>query len=176
MSLTLKEIYKKYNIFDCGDKIKGYEHIVLEIFNLTELDVGRYDLENDNILIIIGLYYFHVKKDYELMKKYLLISIEKGCSVAIYNLGCYYLNIEKDYDLMKKYYLMAIEKDCVFSMHSLAYYYEVIEKKYDLMKKYYLMAIEKGFPNSMFYLGNYYEEIEKDYDLMKKYYLPFFPF
>ena len=105
------------------------------------------------------------------MKKYYLMAIEKGNSVAMNNLAIYYKEIEKDYDNMKKYYLMAIDKDNSNAMYNLGDYYEEIEKNYDNMKKYYLMAIEKGDSNAMNNLAIYYENIEKNYDESKKYYL-----
>jgi len=56
----------------------------------------------------IGTYYYN-QKDYDNMKKYYLMAIEKGNDSSMYNLGTYYYE-QKDYDNMKKYYLMAKEK------------------------------------------------------------------
>ena len=57
----------------------------------------------------LGLYYKSIQ-DYDQMKKYYLMAIEKNNEKAMYNLAIYYKSI-KDYDQMNKYYLMAIEKD-----------------------------------------------------------------
>jgi hypothetical protein len=58
----------------------------------------------------LGYYYYDIEKNYEQMKKYYFMAIEKDNDVAMNNLGYYYQNVEKDYDQMKKYYLNAIEK------------------------------------------------------------------
>ena len=122
-------------------------------------------------LFYLGVYYFEIEKDYDQMKKYYLMAINKGDSNSMYNLGCYYRDVEKDYDQMKKYYLMAINKGDSNAMNNLAWYYQNVEKDYSQMKKYYLMAIDKGNSNSMNNLAWYYQNVEKDYDQMKKYYL-----
>ena len=115
----------------------------------------------------LGDYYKNIGKNYELMKKYYLISIESGSLNAMYELGNYYKNIEKNYELMKKYYLMGIEKGDLNAMYELANYYKIIEKNYELMKKYYLMNDSAvGICN----LAKYYRS-NKDYKNMKKYYL-----
>ena len=58
----------------------------------------------------LGNYYKEIT-NYELMKKYYLMAIDKGHVDAMFNLGYYYETYEKDYKSMKKYYLMAINKD-----------------------------------------------------------------
>ena len=165
---SYEEIIKKvhYNVDDTeyDNDIKSK---ILDIFN------GYYEeTQFDNILIFlwIGIYHEKITKNYELMKKYYLMAIEKGCSIAMKKLGYYYNHIEINYDLMEKYYLMAIEKGDENSMNFLGIYYKNIGN-YDLMKKYYLMAVEKDDKIAMYNLGYYYEDIEKNYDLMKKYYL-----
>ena len=114
--------------------------------------------------------YYEDGKNYDLMKKNYLMSVELGNYAAMNNLGRYYKIIEKDYDLMKKYFLMAIELGNDNTMNSLALYYQKYEQDYDLMKKYFLMAIKAGNCAAMNDLALYYFRVEK-YDLMKKYYL-----
>jgi TPR repeat protein len=128
-------------------------------------------LENPYAKYNLGNYYENIEKNYDLMKKYFLMAIEKGNAHAMNNLGYHYRNIEKNYDLAKKYYLMAISLGDSDAMYNLGHYYEHIEINYDLSKKYYLMAISLGNTDAMCNLGNYYENIEKNYDLMKKYFL-----
>jgi tetratricopeptide (TPR) repeat protein len=118
-----------------------------------------------------GNYYYDVEKNCDEMKKYYLMSIDKGDSNAMNQLGCYYENIEKNYDEAKKYYLMAIDKGNSNAMNQFGCYYENIEKNYDEAKKYYLMAIDKSNSVAMNNLGYYYHNIEKNYDEAKKYYL-----
>ena len=112
----------------------------------------------------LGDYYKNIGKNYELMKKYYLISIESGSLNAMYELGNYYKNIEKNYELMKKYYLM---NDSAVGICNLAKYYRS-NKDYKNMKKYYLIAIEKGLciDDFGFSYGGDVSNFEKNY---KKY-------
>lgn len=120
---------------------------------------------------------FHNKRsEYDLMKKYYLMAIDKGHTNSMYNLAIYYRDVEKDYDQMKKYYLMAIDKGNMAATNQMANYY-FDKKKYDKMKKYYMIGVDNGDINSMYYLGNHYQfspadgNQEENYNLMKKYYL-----
>jgi hypothetical protein len=106
----------------------------------------------------LGSHYQYIEKDYEQMKKYYLMAIEKESDTAMYNLGSHYQYIEKDYEQMKKYYLMAIEKGHSVALYNLGYYYQEIEKDYEQMKKYYLMAIDNGD----IYTSNRLEHFYKD--------------
>ena len=54
------------------------------------------ELDNSNAMNYLGLYYRHIKKDYELMKKYYLMAIELSNSDAMNNLGMYYGDVEGD--------------------------------------------------------------------------------
>jgi hypothetical protein len=104
----------------------------------------------------LGRYYQYSSVDYDLMKHYYLMTIDKGakrpcevscavlCASAMYYLGCHYQIKEKNYDLMKKYYLLAIDKGNKNAMNYLGCYYKYIEENYNLAKKYLLMAIENG--------------------------------
>jgi len=127
-------------------------------------------MDNSIIDLYYGVYY-DIKKDYDQMKKYYLVAIEKGNCISMNNLGSYYKNAEKNYDKMKKYFRMAIKKDNDMAMYNLGFHYDRIKHDYKQMKKYYLMAIEKGNCNAMSNLGLYYKNIEKDCEQMKKYYL-----
>ena len=163
-------------IIDC---IKSVDCSYVKINNESDLliiyDLLKYNVIGDKYNSIIcfyyGFYYGKLIKDYDLMKKYYLMSIDCDNSDAMSNLAHHYQLIEKNYDLMKKYYLMAINCNNVHAMYHLAYYYQCIEKDYDLMKKYYLMAINCNNTHSMYNLAYYYQFMEKDYDSMKKYYL-----
>ena len=130
-----------------------------------------YNPLNDIEISYLAWYYKNIKIDYDLMKKYYMMGIDKGNTNDMNHLGSYYKNIEKDYDQMKKYYLMAIDKGNPHAMNNLGWYYGYIEKDYAKMKIYFLMAIDKDDGDAMYSLGLHYEDIEKDYDLMKKYYL-----
>ena len=114
------------------------------IYDLFKNSIKIIDIDNDIICLYYGVYYEHIEKNYDEMKKYYLMAIEKGNIIAMNIFACYYEYIEKNYDEMKKYFLMAIEKGDNAAMYNLGYYYQYIEYNYDEMKKYYLMAIEKG--------------------------------
>ncbi len=129
------------------------------------------DIKESNIYTLLGRYYRCQKCDYYLMKKYYLMAIELGNSIAMRDLGYYYQYDEPNYYLMKKNYLMAIELGNLKAIHYLSYYYKDIEKNYDLMKKYYLIAIKLNDSCAMCKLAEYYKYIEKNYNLMKEYYL-----
>jgi hypothetical protein len=153
-------------------KIENHE-IINHIYNLYKYGIDERDtlkMEDGIIDLYYGVYY-EIKENYNQMKKYYLMAIEKDYSLAMYNLGYYYQHIGKDYNLSKKYYLMAIEKDCSSAMNNLGYYYQHIEKDYNLSKKYYLMGIEKSNTDAMYNLGYHYQFMQQDYNLMKKYYL-----
>uniref|UniRef100_A0A6C0H6I5 RING-type domain-containing protein n=1 Tax=viral metagenome TaxID=1070528 RepID=A0A6C0H6I5_9ZZZZ len=166
---NIEEIEKKYKI-KFSDIIEYDETMVLSIFNSLEMGEEEYDLDNSNMLVVIGLYYFHIKKDYKNAKTYYLMASEKGNYEGTHKLGYLYYNIENDRMNAKKCYLMVIEKGIEKGMYNLGYLYYK-EKDYDNAKKYYLMAIEKGHVISMYNLGEIYHSVEKDYDNAKKYYL-----
>lgn len=120
-------------------------------------------------LCFYGLYY-STKKEYEQMKKYYLLAIEKGDAEIMCELGIYYFTIEKDYTLMKKYFFMAIRNGNRNgrALYNLALYYQRVENNYKLMKKYYLRADKEGCKGALYNLSCYYRNI-KDYRRMKKY-------
>ena len=104
MFQTIKEIETKYEL-----NLLNYVYLsatILRLFNSDELNVDLYDLNNSDILNLIGLYCMHVKKNYEQMKNYYLMAINKGHLSAMTNLGFYYQDINKDYEQMMKYYFL----------------------------------------------------------------------
>src|SRR3989304_6674894 len=145
-----KSIKKIYNLF--------FDHIFVEPENGIEY-------------LYFGWFYQYAKKDYEQMKKYYLMAIDKGVSEAMYILGYYYehIDLEKDYEQMKKYYLMAIDKGVYKAMFNLGYYYEHIKKDYEQMKKFYLMASDKGDSQAMNNLTTFYKN-NNDYPSLIKLY------
>lgn len=77
------------------------------IFSKEYLDDREFNINNGEILNIIGIYYKYIQDDKYLMKKYFLDGIKKNNLNSMYNLGLYYDNI--DTKLSNKYYLMFIE-------------------------------------------------------------------
>jgi len=135
---TLEELRDKYNL-----KLTDEDDRELFVLIMNG-DFNRdFDSMDSNELHYIGTYYHHVEKNYDIMKKYYLMAINKGNTMAMYRLGYYYHFVEKKYDEMKKYYLMAINKDNTFAMCNMGYYYCNVEKNYDEMKKYYLWRLTK---------------------------------
>jgi hypothetical protein len=111
----------------------------------------------------LACHYEEVEHNYELMKDYHLMAIEKEYSPSMFNLAKYYQYVEKKYELMKKYYLMAIEKEDSSAMNNLGHYYQTIEKNYELMIKYYLLAIQNNIKISMNNLKIYYDNNEFEF-------------
>jgi TPR repeat protein len=127
------------------------------IYNLL-INKEKIDYDDDIYNYYCGVKY-EIEKNYEEMKKYYLMAIEKGYSHAMSHLGYYYQFIEKNYEEMKKYYLMAIDKGDADAMFNLGYYCHYGEINYKEMKKYYLMAIEKGNKDAINSLYLYYQYI-----------------
>ena len=50
--------------------------------------------------------YYKSQKDYDNMKKYFLMAIDKGDTDAMYSLGSYYKEIENNNAMMYKYFTM----------------------------------------------------------------------
>lgn len=157
---------RKVNNYEIQTNIDNID-IEYEIFVNNNLTLAEKDLQNVHVFRILANKY-EINKDYENMKKYYLMAIDKGDSFAMFNLALYYESID-DRKNMKKYYLMAIDKGASYAMRGLAVYYEQTYD-YENMKKYYLMAIDKGNSDAMLNLALYYER-KDDYKNMKRYYL-----
>ena len=104
---TIKELGEKYNLNFHMYQDTKYMSIIIEICNSINLSPSIYDLNDDNILFIIGIYYHHIKKNYVLMKKYYLMAIDRKQTVAMINYAMYFYS-NSDYDQMIKYFAMAI--------------------------------------------------------------------
>jgi len=153
-----------------GFSIASTQYTEIELRSLYDLYINNIipaHVTNHRMIGPIATYYA-TRKDFENMKKYYLLAIETGDSIAMVNLGLYYEK-QKDFENMKKYYLMAIEKDNSEAMNCLGLYYYK-QKDYENMKKYWLMAIEKGNTVSMCNFGSHYKG-QKDFENMEKYYL-----
>ena len=168
------------------------KYCLMTIDNKNELYETNYycnvcDMYIPQMMRILGNYYKE-NKNFELMKKYYIMSINDKDSdnldfiFTMYSFGDYYKNI-KDYEEMKKCYLLAINKEnnkygVIYESginYEFGEYYENIEKNYEEMEKYYLIEINNGVVDkfklkSLINLGNYYKNIN-NYDKMKIYYL-----
>ena len=126
--------------------------------------------EDGIVYLYYGIYYNHIKKNHDLLKKYYLMAAGKGTTSGLVKLGNYYRLEHKDYQQMTKYYLMAIDKGNTAGMCNLAnYYYET--EQYKKMKKYFHKAIAMGDTDGMVGIGLYYKSIACDFERAKKYYM-----
>lgn len=112
--------------------------------------------------------YYKEQKDYENMKIYYDLAIEKNDNVAMYKLGLYYEE-QKDFNNMRKYYLMAIENNNYDAAYHMGIFYK---EKHDFasMKKFLLMATNGKHPKASEELGYFYY-YHKNYTLAKKYFI-----
>ena len=136
----MEKINKLYGINFDVEYYKDYIDIILDIFDNDNLN---YDLTDDKILTIIGLYYKCKIKNYDKMEKYYLMAIELNNCRAMHNLGYNYQFIEENYDEMKKYYLMAIKLNNELSIKNLCCFYNIEIQHYLLKQINSIIAIEK---------------------------------
>lgn len=123
--------------------------------------------ETDQDMFFYGLY-FEEMEDFDNMKKYYLMAIEKGNELAMNNLGMYYYKLE-DYEKAKEYLIQGAEKDGIDCIVNLGTYYNNIEKNLDKAVKQYEIGVEKENVDAMFKLGLVYKK-KKDYENMMKYF------
>lgn len=145
-------------------------HYVIK--NMT-LAIGYYsravEMDGHNAMCHLA-YVYREMENYDEMKRYYLMAIERGHVNSMADLANYYDAVENNYDEMKRYYLMAIERGHVNSMNEIAYYYNEVENNHDEMKRFHLMAVAKNNVDSMRELGTHYEETERNYIEALKYY------
>jgi len=86
----------------------------------------------------VSNHYYNIE-DYEQMKKYCLLAIDAGNTMAMFNLGRYYKECENNHELFMKYHLMAINEGDTDAIVSLGiYYYQIAD--YKMAEKYYLIG------------------------------------
>ena len=177
ISYNMENLRIQYGVI-FKNNYEKYFDIINDIFNNDNLN---YDLNDENILNIIGLYYQYKIKNYVEMKKYFLMAIELNSIDAMNNLGNYYKNIELNayhkiyneynaYDEMIKYYSMAIELNDSNAICNLSNYY-CCKSMYDIMIEYLLMGIKLNNVEAIIQLAIHHELRTKNYNEMKKYYL-----
>jgi TPR repeat protein len=121
-------------------------HLIDDLYNIYVN--GRYNITHSDVLMnAIGNYY-HSVSDYNQMKTFYMMAIERGNTDAMVNLGRYYQDIN-DYEEMKRFYDMAISKGNPEAMINLGRYYQD-HKKNDKMLEYYQMADARGLKPSDF--------------------------
>src|SRR5436190_1874763 len=136
--------------------IKINDNILLE--NIFELFINNSNIknipDNDMLYLYLGIFNF-IKKNYDEMKKYYLLAIEKNNMMAINNLAYYYYK-EKNYEEMKKYCVMALDKNNF-----------VLDKS--IINQYLDIKFDVGFALKFKdYLTNY------NYDLLNKFIIAYY--
>jgi TPR repeat protein len=165
MGLTYEKICRKYYKTFKSDINPILKNTIEDIYNgLYDLDniILNDNVNNGDIYLWIGNYYYDVTKNYEEMKKYYLMAIKNGNSYAMMLLGVYYQTIEKNCEEMKKYHLMAIKNGSRDAIFLLGCYYQTVEINYEEMKKYFLMAIKNGDSVAMYNLCYYYDNTKEE--------------
>jgi len=134
MNLFQSKSNNKYKEFELVNEQTDIIKIQIYIKNNSDL-MKKFSLESNYKL---GFYYQFVEKNYPMMKKYYLNTINKPNPnpYAMSNLGYYYQFVEKNYPMMKKYYLDAINYGDTNAMFNLAHYYANIEFNPNLYNKY----------------------------------------
>jgi hypothetical protein len=80
--MSIEEIFENSLNLDIN-KFKYLENDILNLFNNEIFNKNTVD---SNMMIMIGIYYYNIKKDYDLMKKYFLMAIELNQNKAINDL------------------------------------------------------------------------------------------
>lgn len=129
---------------------------------------NSYEIGNENAYFILAKYYKH-KKNYVLMKKYLLININMlDCLNSMLEIAFYYDDVD-DFKNMEKYYMLALEKhNDITAVYNLSQIHKK-EQNIEKMLYYYQIGIELGDVDCIYELASYYGEIN-DYEKMVSYY------
>lgn len=76
-------------------------------------------LDDNDVTYLYNAIHYKIKKDYDNMKKYYLMAIERGNRVAMSNLGYQYA-LDGDIENMKKYYLMVVKKNVSLHINNIS--------------------------------------------------------
>jgi hypothetical protein len=178
---SMEDIKKKYKITIVTPHDQDCTDTILNLYNsgivMTKLDFEKKHKKIMNsshfgvfwswsrYLCIVGKYYKAIK-NYDLMKKYLLLSKRDK---AYFELGYYYETIEKNYDDMMKYYSISI-KSKKYKQYTIVR----LKKYYDKFKKIssieLLNMLKFNIKNSYFNIKNLLNNedfrnlIENNYD------------
>ena len=166
------ELYKLFIKKNKSTNLNIYLSIGICYYNLEKYDKAiNYFLlsyqndkhKKDNVLLYyIAEYYYNIKKNYSLSKKYLLLSAKHGNINALDGLGIYYENKIKDIDTALRYYNLACTYNHPASQLNLGNYY-YSKGNYDESLKYYFLAINNKQSNDKL-IGLAYYNIGKHYD------------
>jgi len=134
----ISQIEEKYGIdFSEYDQ---YHNDILNIFNLNKLKLNEYDLNNSNILYIIGLYYYRRNINYNKAKYYFSLAINRGNNDSTDYIISIYTQMN-DYNNAEKYSLKYFIVDDPYKNMCLGLLYFEMQK-YNNAEKYLLYAIQ----------------------------------
>ncbi len=122
------EVLDYYDLMLLTDEQKEkYKNQIVKIFNSNEINELDYDLNDDIILLVLGIYYYEEKNNDDLAIKYFQMATHKNNIIAINNLACLY-DYNDDKKNAIKYYQMAIDKGYIDAIQRLGdlYYYNII--------------------------------------------------
>jgi TPR repeat protein len=162
--LVAIELYKKNK---SNITVNIYFKIGLCYYNLEIYDKAiNYFLlsyQNDNeLLYYISKYYYDIKKNYSLAKKYLLLSAKYGNIDALNRLGLYYETIIGDNNTALRYYKASSDSNNPDSQLNLGNYY-YSKYNYDEALKYFYLVINNNKSNDKLISIAYYN-IAKHYN------------
>jgi TPR repeat protein len=128
-------------------------------------------LENSNCnkLVEQGYYYQYTEKNYDLMKKYYQIAINKGSAIASNNLGVYHQDILYNFKEAERLYKISADQGCIYAMNNLGLLYQR-SNKYEEMERYFQLAINKNDSDAMYNMGLFYETISLIPEIALQYY------
>lgn len=152
-------------------KIENPEHFKI-VYDLMINGIVIDNPPDDDIVYTYFGLYNRFNKNYDLMKKYYELAINKGNWIAMGNMAYYYSAIENNYEETERYYLLAIEKNPCdgYLLRRLAICYEN-QKKYLEANKYYLLSIANGNSDAALDLADCYGTILFSSEEVEKYYL-----
>ena len=161
---TLQEIEQKHGlIFDkCDTNIHTK---IIDIFNGKLLKDN--DLSDMNLLNIMGNYY-EICNNNKKAEHFYLMSVELGCSDAMFDLGDFYENKRNNKNKAIEFYLKAIEKNNHDAMNNLGKIYEN-NNDYVIAEKYYIQSANLNNTYAIINLIQFYKDINKNINKKKIY-------
>jgi hypothetical protein len=122
-----------------------------------------------NKLVEKGYHYQYTEKNYDLMKKYYQIAINKGSAIAANNLGVYYQDILYNFKEAERLYKISADQGCIYAMNNLGLLYQR-SNKHEEMERYFQLAISKDDSDAMYNMALFYETISMIPEIALQYY------
>ena len=135
---SVEEISKKYNIF-FGDFDDISNSRIIDIFN--GVNIEEYE-KKESTAITCALYYQHVLKDYNKMKKCYEKFVDEGDYDAINNMGLFYESVENKFTKAENMFLLSTIRGHPKGIINLIKFYQR-NKKYKNMIKWCEATLKK---------------------------------